>query len=311
MTKFALRIAPMLLALLALAACGKSQPESAAIAKDAAPHEAVLATAELISSNDIGGYLKATLPPAKFAEIKKEWQEKKAEPITDEDRAEFAKQMETLTAADAEEKMFAKLQPFFAEYDTKFKAQLPMYVGMGQTMAASSINQSKELTSEQKQQVMDVMGAMAGWVTSTDWSDQAKAKQAIAAITGTARELDIQTLDQLRALSFEQVLDKASIAMGGVKKVFATYGFDIDKSMDSLTAETVSQTGDTAKVKYSYTLLGQPLSGTMELVQRDGRWYNKKTLESFDKAMAKASADASTGGEMAEAPAEADAAVAE
>lgn len=290
MTKFALRIAPMLFALLALAACGKDQ-EAAAISKDAAPHETVLATVEMLQNNNVSGLLQASLPPAEYQKLQAKWGQNK-ETITDEERAKFAQQMEMLTAPDAEQVLFAKLEPFLAQYDTKYKAQIPMYVGMGQTMAATAINQSKDMTSEQKQQAMDVLGALAGWISTTDWSNEAKAKQAIAVVVDTARKLDLGTLDEVRALSFEEAMPKFSTAMAGTKQALAVYGFDINKMLDTVSAETVSENGDQAKVKYSYTLLGQPISGTVNLVRRDGRWFNKEALENFDKAMAQAASSA-------------------
>ncbi len=56
----------------------------------------------------------------------------------------------------------------------------------------------------------------------------------------------------------------------------------------------VSNDGKTAKLKVSYTLLGTPLTGETEMVNVDGRWYGKDTIDKLnDKAVAEAAPAAS------------------
>ena len=70
--------------------------------------------------------------------------------------------------------------------------------------------------------------------------------------------------------------------------VLAVYGFSLDKMLDSVKTEVVSQTGDAAKVKVSYKLFEQPLSFETDLVQVDGRWYGKQTIDKLDNPEPKA-----------------------
>jgi hypothetical protein len=190
--------------------------------------------------------------------------------------------------------MFKEVQPALAEFNTKYKAQLPMYVGMGQTMAGSAIDQSKTLDPTQKQQAKDVLAALGQWVQTTDWADQDKAKQAIAVMCDAARKLDLKTLDQARALSFDQALQKYGQVWAAARKVFAMYGFDVDATLDSISAKTLSNDGTNAVVATSYTLFGKPMTSQTKLVQRDGHWYNKDMVESFEKDMAEHAAEASS-----------------
>lgn len=289
MTKFSTRRLPAFLLLLLLAACGNGSDTAttAAVVDTSSPQDAVMSSVQALKSNDIDAFLHASLPPEEYKAMREEWATREQEPISEEDRAKFAKNMQRLTAPGAEEDLFAELQPMLASFDATYKAQLPMYIGMGQTMAATAINKSEELTPEQKQEAMDAVAAVAKWGMTTNWSDPAKAKQAISIVTDTARALDLETLDQVQALTYEQAMPKASTALAGAKQVLAVYGFDVNAMLDSVTAETVSSDADSAVVKYSYELLGQPVSGTTKLVQRDGHWYSKDMLEKVEQEMAK------------------------
>jgi hypothetical protein len=74
-------------------------------------------------------------------------------------------------------------------------------------------------------------------------------------------------------------MQKARVALGGFKEALAVYGFSVDKTLDSVKPEVVSSDGKAATVKVSYTLLDTPLTATTEMVNVDGRWYGKDTIE--------------------------------
>ena len=70
---------------------------------------------------------------------------------------------------------------------------------------------------------------------------------------------------------------------GGMKALFAVYGLQMDKALDSVKAETVSTTGDSAKVKVSYTAFDQPFTTESELAKVDGKWYSKQAIDQWKK----------------------------
>ena len=70
--------------------------------------------------------------------------------------------------------------------------------------------------------------ALAKWVQSVKFTDRALAKQAVAHVVDTARQLELTTLDQARALDFDTAMDKSGIAFRGAKKVLETYGLSLD-----------------------------------------------------------------------------------
>ena len=278
-------------AIAALAAgCGPSETAApgaapvAAIAAPSTPDGAVNASVAALRANNVGALLNNALPAAELAKLKADWSKDiNKDPVTDEDRKQFTDTMAKLTAPDAEAKMYAEIEPQLKDFDAKTAQQMPMMIAMGQGFAQSAIQQSKDLNDQQKQQAQAMVDATAKWAQTVKFTDPALVKSAIAAITKTARDLNLKSIDEARALSYDQAMQKAGVVLGGVKQVFAVYGLNMDKALDSIKVETAAATGDTAKVKISYTAFDQPFSTESDLVKVDGKWYGKQAIEQWTK----------------------------
>jgi len=289
-TKFA-RIA-LAAAIAALAAgCGQSEttaPGAAApataITAPSTPDGAISATVAALRANNVGAFLQNALPPGELAKLKSDWtKDVNKDPVTDEDRKQFADTITKLTAPGAEDKLYAEIEPQLKEFDTKTAQQMPMMIAMGQGFAQSAIQQSKDLNDQQKQQTQTLIDATAKWAQTVKFTDPTLVKGAIAVACKTARDLNLKSIDEARALSYDQAMQKAGIVVGGAKQVFAVYGLNMDKALDSIKVETASTTGDAAKVKVSYTAFDQPFSTESDLVKVDGRWYGKQAIEQWNK----------------------------
>ena len=288
------RFAPLALAslfALALAACGDKAEDAAATAEATAelpdsPGEVVDASAEALKRGDLLTALTLTVPPADFERIRQDWETAKAEEQpTEEEKQNYAEMMAKLTAADAEEQLMAEFEPHLAKYDAEMAAQMPLMIGMGRGFAVQAIQENKEFTAEQKAQATQTIDAVAKWLGETNFSDRERARQAVEAAVEAAREFEVKTLDELRALEFEQMLAKAGIAFNGTKDVLRVYGLDLDQTFDSVQSKVVSEQGDNATVQVDYQLFGQPLSFQTEMVRVDGRWYGKDTVSQLRKEL--------------------------
>ncbi len=269
---------------LVLAGCQKEEG-AAVVADTASPTGAVTAAVDSLKAGDLKALLASQVPPAHLEKMRADWKDDMAKnPPSDEDRKEFADNMAKLTASDAEAKLMEELEPQLVKYETEYAAQMPLMVGMGRQMLASSIEENKELTVEQKAQATQSVDALVKWIQTTNFGDRAKAKEAVGHICAAARELKLASIDEMRALSFDDAMDKGSVAMRGLKNVLATYGFSLDQVLATVKAEEVSREGDKAKVKVSYEMFGAPISFEAELVQIDGRWYGKQAIEELNKA---------------------------
>lgn len=286
MFKTSARVALIAALTLTAAACGRDSATGVAAAGDK-PDQAILASAKYAKQGDIAALVEHMLPPADFARIKAEWNDKKnAADVSDEDRAKFAATMAKLTAPNAADTLYAEIEPDLKQFDAQYKQQLPTMVAMGQGYLTSMVQQSQQLSAAEKEQANNAIKALAEWVQKTNFTDPALVKQSLAIFADTARELDLKTLDDARALNFEQSAPKLKIAFNGFKKVLSLYGFSMDDTFDSVKTDVVSSDGNAAKIKVGYTLLGTALATETEMVRIDGRWYGKDTIEKLKQRAA-------------------------
>jgi hypothetical protein len=274
--------------------CGKKESGAPPVAVSAnTPDATILRSAQLLKQSDIAGLIQNALPPEEFARLKADWGKATNEkPITDEDRQKFSDAMAKLTAPDADKTIYAEIEPDLKKFDAQYQQQLPMYVAMGSGWLQGMVQQNKDLSDADKQQALAAINALAAWVQKTHFTDPAAVKKVLAIVTRTARELDLKTLDEARALNFDQSMQKARVAFGGLKEALAVYGFSIDQTLDSVKPEVVANDGKTATVKVSYDLLGTSLAATTEMVRVDDRWYGKDTIEKLREHAQEAAAPA-------------------
>lgn len=285
---------PLAVAIACLAvACSEQQagqPASAIVAPaQTSPDAAVMASIKNLRSNNIAALVESAVPTPALAKLKSDWNKDFNQgSISDEDRKKFGELMTKLTAPDAEAKLYAEAEPQLKQFDQQMAQQMPMMIAMGQGFIQSSVQQNNDLDENQKKQVIDATNAIAKWVGTVKFTDPELVKRAITAVCKTARELNIKTLDELRALNYDQAMQKAGIVVAGLKQVLDVYGFSLDQVLDTTKVELVSNEGDTAKVKISYTLLNTPLSTESELVKVDGKWFGKHAVEQWNKSQQEA-----------------------
>jgi hypothetical protein len=281
---------------LAAAACGSQDGASPlAEAGGDTPDAAVMQSVNLLRANDFNGLVEASVPPARFEEAKTRWMtELKDEEITDENRAEFAETMAKLTAPDAEETLMAEIRPQLAQFEGEMKAQLPAMIAMGKGFVLAAINESQDIAAENKPQVTNLVNALGTWAESGEFASADRAEKAVEEVTAAARKMPVRTLDEVHALDFNGIMDVMEIAYGGFKGVLKAYDIDMDASLASARAETLSQDGDNAKVRVHFDFLGAPMNFDTQMVRVDGRWYGKDAIEELNKPAATADeADAS------------------
>ena len=274
---------PLFAALLLGACHAKDDPTKSG---GSSPVAAVQSSVDLVKAGDFSNLWKHALPPADYANLRADWSrhEQDQRPITDEDRAKFSQSMQQLTAPDAENTLYAQLQPKLAAMEQQYKDQLPVLISVGEALAKNAIAQNKQLAPTQKTQVNAALDVITPWAQQAPWFDQAKAKQAIGVAVTTARKLDLKSPEQMRTMDFDTVMGKYSIGYGGIKQVLAIYGLSVDDALNSVKLSEMSNSNGHAVVKIDYTLLGKPLSTESKLVQENGRWYSEDMLDNVRKS---------------------------
>lgn len=245
----------------------------------ASPGAAVLESVRLLRDGDFDGLWRHALPPADYAAYRASWgADRDRSRITPESRRQFAATMATLTAPDARQQLWRKLQPQLALYERKYKSQMPTLIGMLETIGGTAIERSTTLSDAERQQARSALLAVGSWAQGVDWGDPAKAKTALGILTDTARQLDLHTLDQVDALDYAQANADYGLLWSGLKRLLAVYGLSLDDALDSARVKVLSNDGHVAVVRLSFDLLGKPISSDSTLILQDGRWYDRDTL---------------------------------
>lgn len=269
---------PLFAALLLGACHGKDEPAQAG---GSTPEAALQASVDLLKAGDFHDLWKHALPPADYANMRADWQlqQRDAPPISAEDRARFNETMQKLTGPDAENQLYAELQPKLTAMEQQYRDQLPVLISVADAMLKSAVAQSRTLSETQKTQAGGMLDVLLPWAQQTPWFDQARAKQAVGVTVATARKLDLKSPDQMRTMDFDTTMGKYATAYGGLKQLLAIYGLSVDDTLNSVKLTPVSSGNGHAVVKVDYTLLGKPLSTESKLVQENGRWYSEDLLQ--------------------------------
>ncbi|MET0616220.1 MAG: hypothetical protein ABWZ54_00525 [Luteibacter sp.] len=280
MRRPSLLVSVLLIPLALLAGCGKKK-EAPGTPGGGSPEDAVRESLDLIRDGRFDMFWKHALPPADFATLRADWPRRNeaTEPMNADDRAKFEAGVKRLTEADAEKKLFADLRPTLLRFDRDYKDQMPLISGVGQSMALTAIDQARDLTVPQKRQLREAVNVIAPWTQTVAWGDQAKAKEAIGVLVDTARKAKLTTPDALHAMNFEQSMATWSASWLGFKRLLAVYGLMVDKSFESVSIDTLENSGGSAHVTITYTLLDKPIQTDSTLVLLDGRWYDSDLLQ--------------------------------
>jgi hypothetical protein len=287
-----LRLASLLLVLSLLAAC-KREPEPI----EGAPEEpvaAVQALAEALREGDLKRYAELSLPPPMREQQAALWRRQMAiaPGLEPEKIQRYNEMMATLTAPDAEAVLWAKAQPRLAAMEQEMGPKWTMGVTMLSGFATTAIAANATLSEAEKAHATGVVDAFAGWAgDQAQFTDPARAQQAIALAVKTARELDLPTLDAARALEYDAMLDKAGVAFRGAKSLAAAYGIDADAALSQVQAEVIQLEGPRAVLRVRYPLLGKEVSFEQPMVQIDGGWYREDAVRALEQALAAEAAE--------------------
>ncbi|MEM7280263.1 MAG: hypothetical protein AAF438_01340 [Pseudomonadota bacterium] len=280
-----MNLKPLLIGItfIALSACsGSDKATTKSGASLDTPHGTILANVDAMRRSDFGALLKANLTDAQLTEMKTEWEKQRQEEPTESEKAEFAQSMAMLTAEGAEDNLMAMVEPQLAQ----MKTQMPFFVMMAQTYGGQAIEANTDMSDGERETATKMLTAVADWANKADLANPELARKAIGVAAETARGLDLDTLEDVQALDFDELLEKGGAAFGGTKEVLSVYGISMDDLFDSMEAKTTATDGDNAVVDLSFEFLGVAHSVPVEMVKVDGRWTSANAAKAMEEIAA-------------------------
>ncbi|MFA6985866.1 MAG: hypothetical protein WC213_06635 [Arenimonas sp.] len=271
-----------LVACLALAGCRRE------VVAPGDPVAAVKGMAAAVRDNDLVRYSRLSMPPKLHQQMEARWKAKliAAPAPTAEQRRDYARWMVRLTAADAETRLYQRFDARLKKVEGEIGSQWPLMQATGGIFINGLIKANDQLSPGEKDHAQAVGSALLAWVTPALLSDRARARQAIAVTTRTARELQLPTLQETRELEMIPALEKGGQVLKGLKQIGRIYGLDADASLAGVQARVVSAEGDLATLEVSYPFLDRTVKFDMQLIRRDGRWYNADAVREAEAELA-------------------------
>jgi hypothetical protein len=267
---------------LALAACHQAPPPPSNVT----PDKAVMTNLRLTATGDFDGLMRNRLPPAEYAQWRREWDKQHAHPVPASvaQQQQFAKIMQMLTEPGAEDKLAKRLQPDLARLRSRKGEDMPILAGILDAAGKQMIANSPQLGPAQRTLVAQGFDAFTAWAKTVDFGDPGKARKAIDVACATARQLHVQTLAQWRALDYATTMKNYGIIWNGLESVLNIYGLDLARALNDAKVESVSHADNRATVKLAVTLAGKPLAAEWPMVQQQGHWYDEALVEAWRKA---------------------------
>lgn len=270
------RLFILTLILALLVACGgesenKSSANTLASIDTNSPDGALKALIASMQNNDVQSLMQASLSDEDYKKAIAEFEKSKAEP-SESDKAQYLQMMSMLTSEDAEDQLMAMATPQLEQMRT----QLPMMLMMGKGMASQTIQSSSDIPDAQKETATKLVNALMDFVGENDILSEEVTRKALSAAITTAKSLDMESLDELKNMSFDQAMSKASLVLGGFKNVLGAYGISVDDLLASVNISDVVENGDSATMNLAYDFLGQTFDQDVKMVKKDGKWLTEK-----------------------------------
>lgn len=287
----ALRLAGVAALALLLAAC-KREPQPIEGAPDE-PVAAVEALAGALAEGDLVAYSRLSLPPELRAKQAELWRQQMAAPIplADDKVRRYNELMATLTAPDAEARLWAAAEPRLAAMQEQVGPKWALGVTMLSGFATAAIAADPTLSDAEQSHAEGVVDAVSEWAKDqANFTDPARAKQAIGIAVRTARAMELPTLEAARTLEYDAMLGKASVAFRGSKEIAGAFGVDIGAALAQVQADVVELDGPRAVVRVRYPLLGKEVSFEQPMVRIGEGWYREDAVQSLEKALAEQAA---------------------
>ena len=271
----ALLCAAVTLSVFVLSACGGDRVGNSSLAEKAIAQQnqgkltaagAMNAYADALKQNDVRHLVELVSTKVALEEMKAQFAKMKTEPVSVDERRQFTESFGRLTAPNAIDSIMKEIEPKLMEY----KNQLPGYIAMGAGALQMQVANSS-VSEAEKASATKAISAMQTWAGKTDFADAKRARNAVTALVDAAKSIDLKTPEDVKALSFEQALDKVGVCLGGFKKALKAYDFDLDAMLGSVKVTDLAKPGE---VQIKAAIFGTELTSKGNLTQRDGRWTN-------------------------------------
>ncbi len=258
--------------------------------RDAAKAKQVEADARQIMFSlqkpDMAVYRELTLPAAERAALERQWpvirQKFALEPKEQEN---FNTLLQRFIEPNAEKHLQrdlnAKIKPIRSEIDSKW----PLMQSSLTLLLKGWIETNQQLSRAEKDHGKALVGAIIEQMPPAWLQDQTLRQRAFTQMVFTARSTHVQSYQQYNQLSYADFNVKLTQFFAGLKELGKVYGLDWNAGQSRLEVKVLEQTGNRAKVQIRYPLGQNWVEFSMELIEKNGQWYDASALMLYQDSL--------------------------
>lgn len=124
----------------------------------------------------------------------------------------------------------------------------------------------------QRRNLQAVLPGLHRWALSFDPLDSGRLRQALGMLSSELQSIGVDELDQLTALSLEELLQRLAPLFARSKDVLQLYGIDVDEVASSLRVEVLDSDENSARLRSYLTVFGGEIAFEHELRDSAGQW---------------------------------------
>ena len=237
---------------------------------------------QLLRANNLTALVQAMVPPLHYQQLRDKYELQRLQPVTAEQRAEFAEGIAKLIDPDAVDTLMAEIEPKLTKHAVQSEGMILMGLGALNIAATSP---DSDLTDSQRAAIRSALPGLERWIIATDFFSVESMRSALTLLSDGARSTGIRDLDQLMSLSLEQTLDRASTMLGSAKQALLIYGIDVDAIAATTRVEVLEIAGDSARIRTTVTVFDAPIASEQDLVLIEGRWYSKDAVQGWERKL--------------------------
>ena len=279
----------LFLALVVFSGCKSEAPPPLLLKK---PQDATVPLdrmAECLRKNDLVGLSHVFTTPAQYAQLEAAWRAGRSQwpfstwPLGQD----LPHLLAYLSSPNASQSLQTLFDQQFAHQDGLIDNAIRSLAVFGTRFFDS---QPTLYTAQQRSYYKQLVQVFAEWGIRAPLDDRERAYRAIANLTATTRGSGLSSQQAMNRLGMEESLRRLGPVWQVFKSLLLTYGLDIDRALIQFKTELVSQNGNEAAVKVSYTLAQHVIETTVPMVRREGKWYPKQAQEAIAHTLALADA---------------------
>jgi len=246
------------------------------------PAASVKALAEHLRRNDLAGFARAAAPAEDLQALDQAWREGRSDwPLAELPLGERVPGLlTTLTTPDAERRLNAAFDRQFARQERDLKAAARTLALFG----SQYVQYQSDYPEPQRRYYVQVIQALGDWAQNAPLADATRAHLAVRELVVGARATGLGSATDLRKAGLLPGLSKLAPLAKAFKSVTASYGLDLDASLDRLRTGLISEQGDVAQVEIRYPLGEREIVHTVQMKRRNGHWYPADVLAQAEAA---------------------------